>query len=208
MTQIKLAIIYYSATGANHQMAQWAAEGARGTGAEVRLLRLQETAPESAVSANPAWDKNLQATKDVQVAAIDDLEWADAIIFSVPTRYGNMPVQAKQFFDMTGGLWFQGKLANKVVSAMTSAMNVHGGQEATLLSLYTTFYHWGAIVAAPGYTDPAIFASGGNPYGASATADGEGNIQNAEQLQPAVTHQARRTVQVADWVKQGMTNQQ
>ncbi|HEY0046479.1 MAG TPA: NAD(P)H:quinone oxidoreductase [Flavobacterium sp.] len=208
MSQIKLAIIYYSATGANHQMAQWAAEGARGTGAEVRLLRLQETAPESAVSANPAWDKNLQATKDVQVAAIDDLEWADAIIFSVPTRYGNMPVQAKQFFDMTGGLWFQGKLANKVVSAMTSAMNVHGGQEATLLSLYTTFYHWGAIVAAPGYTDPAIFASGGNPYGASATADGEGNIQNAEQLQPAVMHQARRTVQVAGWVKQGMTNQQ
>jgi NAD(P)H dehydrogenase (quinone) len=208
MSQIKLAIIYYSATGANHQMAQWAAEGARGTGAEVRLLRLQETAPESAVSANPAWNKNLQATKDIQVAAIDDLEWADAIIFSVPTRYGNMPVQAKQFFDMTGGLWFQGKLANKVVSAMTSAMNAHGGQESTLLALYTSFYHWGAIVAAPGYTDPAIFASGGNPYGASATADGEGNILNAEQLQPSVMHQARRTVQVAGWVKQGMTNHQ
>ena len=78
MLQIKLAVIYYSATGANHQMAEWAAEGARDAGAEVRLLRLAETAPESAVAANPAWKKNLESTKDVQVATLDDLEWAAA----------------------------------------------------------------------------------------------------------------------------------
>ena len=53
------------------------------------------------------------------------------------------------FIDTTGGLWFHGKLANKVVSAIGSAQNPHGGQEATILSLYTTMYHWGAIVAAP-----------------------------------------------------------
>src|SRR3712207_7396575 len=45
------------------------------------------------------------------------LEWADAIIFSMPTRYGNIPAQMKQFLDSTGGIWFQGKLTNKVVSA-------------------------------------------------------------------------------------------
>ena len=58
-----------------------------------------------------------------------------------------MNVDSKRKLDTTGGLWFNGKLVNKVVSAMTSAQNPHGGQEQTILSLYTTMYHWGAIVA-------------------------------------------------------------
>lgn len=134
--------------------------------------------------------------------SLEDLEWADAIIFSIPTRFGNMPAQMKQFLDTTGGLWFQGKLANKVVSAMSSAQNAHGGQEQTILQLYTTMYHWGAIVAAPGYTDPVIFAAGGNPYGTSVTVDQDGNM--VEDVQNAVKHQAKRTVTVASWVKQGL----
>lgn len=72
-------------------------------------------------------------------------------------------------------MWAQGKLANKVVSAMSSASNSHGGQEATILSVYTTMYHWGAIVVAPGYTDQSAFTSGGNPYGTSVTIDQDGN---------------------------------
>ena len=125
--------------------------------------------------------------------------WADAIIFSVPTRFGNMPSQLKQFLGTTGGLWFNGKLVNKVVSAMTSAQNSHGGQEATILSLYTTMYHWGAIVAAPGYTDPVTFGAGGNPYGTSVTVGQDGKM--IEDVQAAVKHQAKRTVTVAEWVK-------
>lgn len=90
---------------------------------------------------------------------------------------------------------------NKVVSAMTSAQNPHGGQEATILSLYTTMYHWGAIVAAPGYTDPSLFTAGGNPYGTSVSVDQDGNMQ--EDVQQAIKYQAKRTVQLAQWVKQG-----
>ncbi|MBS3950789.1 MAG: NAD(P)H-dependent oxidoreductase [Peptococcaceae bacterium] len=82
-----------------------------------------------------------------------DIVQADAIIFCTPTRFGNVAAQMKQFLDTTGGIWFQGKTANKVVSAMTSAQNSHGGQEMTILSLYTTMYHWGAIVVAPGCCD-------------------------------------------------------
>ncbi|WP_178075378.1 NAD(P)H-dependent oxidoreductase, partial [Pseudomonas sp. 2822-17] len=84
---------------------------------------------------------------DVPEVTLDDLEWADAFIFSTPTRFGNIPGQVKQFLDTTGGLWFNGKLANKVVSAMSSASNAHGGQEATILALYNTMHHWGAIIA-------------------------------------------------------------
>lgn len=43
-----------------------------------------------------------------------------------------------------------GKLTNKVVRAMCSDANPHGGHEAAILSLYTTMHHWGAIVVAPG----------------------------------------------------------
>lgn len=199
--KIKLAVIYYSSTGTNYKLAQWAAEGAKETGAEVKILKVPELAPESAIESNPAWKKHVDVTKDVPEVSLDDLEWADAIIFSVPTRFGNMPAQMKQFLDSAGGLWFQGKLVNKVVSAMTSAQNSHGGQEATILSLYTTMYHWGAIVATPGYTDQSIFAAGGNPYGTSVSVDQDGNMQ--EDVQEAVKHQAKRTVTVAEWVKKG-----
>ncbi|WP_026560382.1 NAD(P)H:quinone oxidoreductase [Bacillus sp. J37] len=199
MSNVKLAVIYYSSSGTNYQLAQWAEAGAKEAGAEVKVLKVPETAPQSAIESNPAWKKHHEETKNVPEVTLDDLEWADAIIFSVPTRFGNMPAQMKAFLDTTGGLWFNGKLVNKVVSAMASAQNPHGGQEATILSLYTTMYHWGAIVAAPGYTDPVTFAAGGNPYGTSVTVDQDGNM--VEDVQAAVKHQAKRTVSVAEMVK-------
>jgi NAD(P)H dehydrogenase (quinone) len=162
-------------------------------------LKVPELAPKEAIESNPAWKAHVEETKDVPEVKLDDLEWADAIIFSAPSRFGTLPAQMKQFLDTTGGLWFNGKLANKVVSAMASASNSHGGQEQTILSLYTMMYHWGAIVAAPGYTDPSTFAAGGNPYGTSVTIDQEGNMK--EDVRDAVIHQAKRTVMVAESVK-------
>ena len=198
---IKLAVIYYSSTGTNYQMAQWAQEGAEELGAEARVVRVPENAPQAAIDGNPAWKAHAEATKDVPEVELADLEWADAIIFSVPTRFGNMASQMRQFLDTTGGLWFHGKLTNKVVSAMTSAQNPHGGQEATTLSLYTNMYHWGAIVVAPGYSDASIFKAGGNPYGTSVSVDQEGKM--VEDVKEAVIYQAKRTVTVAKWLKEG-----
>ncbi|QPC45836.1 NAD(P)H:quinone oxidoreductase [Mangrovibacillus cuniculi] len=203
MTNVKLAVIYYSSTGTNYQMAQWAEEAGKEAGAEVKLLRVAETAPMAAIEQNEGWKAHFEATKDiVPEAQLSDLEWADAIIFSVPTRFGAMPSQLKAFIDTTGGLWFQGKLANKAVSAMASASNAHGGHEATILSLYTTMMHWGAIIAAPGYTSDAIFAAGGNPYGTSVTQGQDGKM--IENVEPAVKHQAKRTVAVAAALKNNL----
>ncbi|SDJ42407.1 NAD(P)H:quinone oxidoreductase [Salimicrobium halophilum] len=197
----KLAIIYYSSTGTNYQMAKWAKDEAEKQGAEVKLVRAPELAPMEAIEQNPAWKEHFEATKDVvPEAKVDDLEWADAFIISAPTRFGNVPAQIKQFFDMAGGLWAQGKLVNKVASAMSSAQNPHGGQEATILNIYTTMYHWGAIVVSPGYSDDAIFAAGGNPYGTSVSVDGEGNMK--EDVEGAVRHQAKRTLEVATKLNQ------
>ncbi|WP_100398993.1 NAD(P)H:quinone oxidoreductase [Bacillus sp. FJAT-44742] len=201
MAKANVAVIYYSSTGTNYKLAQWAEEGAKEAGAEVKLFKVSEVAPKEAIESNQAWKDHYEATKDVPEASLEDLEWADAIIFSMPTRFGNVPSQLKQFLDSTGPLWANGKLVNKVVSGMSSAQNPHGGQEATIKALYTTMMHWGAIIAAPGYSDPVTFAAGGNPYGTSVTVDQNGEMK--EDVKDAVKHQAKRTATVAEWVKQG-----
>lgn len=201
MEKVKLAVVYYSMTGSNYQLAKWAEEAAKEAGAEVRVLKVQELAPEAAINSNPIWKAHVEATKDVPVASSADLEWADAVIISSPTRFGNVSSQMKQFMDLQGGLWAQGKLTNKVVSAMSSAQNSHGGQEATIHAIYTSMMHWGAIIVPPGYTDNSIFRAGGNPYGTSVTINGEGKM--VEDAKDAVRHQAKRTIEVASWVKKG-----
>lgn len=201
MSNVNLAVIYYSMGGTNYQLAQWAAEGGKEAGAEVRLLKVRELAPQSVIEQSPIWKAHLEATKNIVEAVPDDLEWADAIIFSTPTRFGVMASQMKQFIDLAGGLWAQGKTVNKAVSAMSSAQNPHGGQEATILSIYAAMCHWGAIIAAPGFTDPVVFGAGGNPYGTTVTVDQNGKM--IEDVRAAVKHQAKRTVSVAKWVKMG-----
>lgn len=202
MSDVKLAIIYYSSTGTNYQMAQWAADAGRAAGAEVRVRKVQELAPPEAIAQNAAWQAHVEATKDVPVATPDDIVWADAIVFSTPTRYGNIAAQMKQFLDTTGGIWAQGQTVNKAVTAMASASNAHGGQEATVICLYQTMYHWGAIIVPPGYTDPSVMTAGGNPYGTSVTVGEDGKMQ--ENVRGAVQHQTRRVLEVARWIKAGM----
>lgn len=194
LVNTKLTIIYYSSTGTNYQLSRWAEDAAVDLGAEVRLRKVHELAPDVAIDSNPDWRKHVEETKDVKEVTSDDIEWAHALIFSVPTRFGVMAAQMKQFIDTQGGLWANGKTVNKVVSAMSSAQNPHGGQEATILSLYTVMMHWGAIIVPPGYADESIFKGGGNPYGVSVTASDDGMVEDVE---AAVKFQAKRTVEIA-----------
>ena len=195
MATVRLAIVYYSTYGTNHRMAEIAAEAARAAGAEVRLRKAPETAPEGVVNGQDAWRAQAERSAHVPDATLADLEWANAYLLSAPTRYGAAASQMRAFLDQTGPLWGTGKLANKAASAMSSAQNPHGGQETTVQSLNNTFAHWGAIIVPPGYTDPVTFQSGGNPYGVTVTATGDGVIPDA--VQDAIRHQARRLVEFA-----------
>jgi NAD(P)H dehydrogenase (quinone) len=186
----RIAVIYYSATGTVHKLAQALAEGAADEGAEVRLRRVAELAPREAIESNPQWREHLDTVaSQVPEATLADLEWADGMAFGTPTRYGAPAAQLKQFLDSTGPLWSEGKLADKPVTAFTSASQLHGGQEATILPLSNVFYHWGTIMVPPGYTDDVIFAAGGNPYGTSVTASEEGPAKEAIE---AARYQGRR----------------
>ena len=183
----KVLVLYYSSYGHLETMADAVAEGARSAGAEVAVKRVPELVPDEVAKAS-----HFKLDQKAPVATVAELEDYDAIIVGSPTRFGRVAAQMANFWDQTGGVWFQGKLANKAVSAMTSAQNPHGGQEATILGLYTTFMHWGAVIVTPGYTEQAFFDAGGNPYGTSVT---QGKFDEAKQK--AVAAQAQRLVRFA-----------
>ncbi len=166
----KIAVIYYSATGVVRRLATEITAGAEAAGAEVRVRKVRELAPEEAITGNAAWVANRDATADVPEATAEDVLWADAVIFGSPTRYGNVSSQLKQFIDTLGPQWGAGLLADKVYSGFTASSTTHGGQESTLLALYNTIHHFGGFIVTPGYTDPLKFADG-NPYGTSAYGD-------------------------------------
>jgi NAD(P)H dehydrogenase (quinone) len=194
MATVRLAIVYYSTYGTNHQMAEVAADAARAAGAEVRLLKARETVDQGIINGQDAWRAQAERSAQVPEASLADLEWANAYLFSAPTRYGAVASQFRSFLDQTGPLWGTGKLANKAASAMSSAQNAHGGQETTVQSLNNTFCHWGCILVPPGYTDPVTFQSGGNPYGVTVTANGQ---PLPDTITDAIRHQARRLVEFA-----------
>lgn len=190
----KVAIIYYSATGTTYELAKAVQAGAEEAGAETKLLKVKELAPEEAIKSNQGWADHFEATQHVAEAQTSDLEWADAIIFGTPTRYGLPTAQLKQFIDTTGGLWAQGKLANKIASSFASAATLHGGHETTINNLNTTFYHWGAIIVSPGYVDPIQFQMG-NPYGVSFTSN-NGTLDPDETALNAARFQGRRVAEI------------
>lgn len=194
MSDVRLTIVYYSTYGTNYAMAQVAAEAAREAGAEVRLRKVRETVPQSVIDAQEGWKAAQAQQSGVPEATTEDMEWANAYFLSAPTRFGGAASQMRAFIDTLGGAWQKGALANKAFTAMTSAQNPHGGQETTLQTLYITAMHWSAVLVPPGYTSPAVFASGGNPYGVSVTATGEGLTD--EDI-AAIQHQAKRVVEVA-----------
>ena len=191
MASPKILVLFYSTYGTNHAMAMEAAEAARAAGADVKVVRAKETVPDDVVAGQDPWKAQLDKMQDIPEATPEDMVWADGYFLSAPTRYGVPASQMRAFIDTLGPVWQEGKLANKTFTATTSAQNVHGGQETTLWSLYVTAMHWGAILVPPGYTDPVLFESGGNPYGYSAEA---GDL--SEIGKKAIAHQAKRLVEM------------
>jgi NAD(P)H dehydrogenase (quinone) len=199
----KVLIVFYSRTGNIARLAEAIAEGAREVGAEVRLTRVDDLAPEEVINGVPAWQQARETQKaNYPEAQIADLEWADAIVFGSPTRYGNMAAELKLFIDKTGPLWAAGKLVNKVGSAFTSTATIHGGNESTLLTMLNPMIHLGMIIVTPGYADPSVF-SAGTPYGASAVVGGNADQPPTEADRAVAKFQGRRVAQVTQWILSG-----
>jgi NAD(P)H dehydrogenase (quinone) len=191
-----ILVAFYSRTGTVESLAKAVAEGAQESGATVRLRRARELVPAEVMAMAPGWAEGAARMNALYEAPTPaDAEWAHAIVFGTPTRFGIVSSELKAFMDSLGGLWAQGKLAHKVGSAFSATSSLHGGNEATILSLYAPMAHFGMIIVPLGYADPAMF-NAGTPYGATAATGREHRAVTDDEKH--VAHwQGRRVAQVA-----------
>ncbi|CAN5665317.1 NAD(P)H:quinone oxidoreductase [soil metagenome] len=179
-------VVYYSTYGHTWKMAQSVEEGAKSVdGTEVRLRRIPELEEaRKALSAQDFYVQVQEQMKDIPEVTHDDLRWADGIAWGIPTRYGNMPAQVKQFIDTTGALWQNGELEDKATGIFTSTATIHGGQESTILTSLVPLLHLGMIIVGTPYgQNPQIMTTegiGGSPYGPGTLAGGDGSRQPVE----------------------------
>jgi NAD(P)H dehydrogenase (quinone) len=162
MTEI--LVLYYSRHGSVARMARQIARGIDGvSGAQARLRTVPAVSAETEkVAADVPADGPPYATHR-------DLRECDGLLLGSPTRFGNVAAPLKYFLDSTSALWLSGDLAGKPAAVFTSTGTLHGGQEATLLTMMLPLLHHGMLLVGLPYTEPALSAtaSGGTPYGAS-----------------------------------------
>ncbi len=191
----KILVLYYSMYGHVERLAQAVAEGARGPGAEVAIKRVPELVPREVLEQSGA-----KIDQAAPIASPQELDQYDAIILGCPTRYGRMAAQMCQFWDQTGGLWAQGKLIGKVGSAFSSTASQHGGQETTLMSVYTMLFHHGMVLVGLPYSATGLVrldeVTGGTPYGATTIAGGKGERQPSQNELDLARFQGRHVAEI------------
>ena len=192
----KILVLYYSSYGHIETMAQAVAEGARSAGADVAIKRVPELVPEAQAKAS-----HFKLDQAAPIATVDELANYDAIILGVPTRFGNMAAQMKNFLDQTGGLWFTGKLVGKVGSVFASTATQHGGQESTILSTHTVLLHHGMVIVGLPYAwqgqTKIDEITGGSPYGATTIAGGDGSRQPSANELEGARFQGKHVAEIA-----------
>lgn len=201
----KVQIIFYSTYGHVFTLAQAIAEGVKEVpGAEPELLQVAETLSSEILQKMGATEAK-KAFAHIPIADPKRLGEADGIILGTPTRYGSATAQMRAFLDATGGLWVSGGLIGKVGSAFTSTGSQHGGQETTLLTLSTFFFHQGMVIAGVPYSAKELVnmdeISGGTPYGASTIAGPRGERQVTANELAIARAQGRHVATIASKLK-------
>lgn len=153
-----ILVLYYSRTGGTARMAREIARGieAEGGSARIRTVPSLSAAAESAQEGPP-------------FATLDDLRDCAGLVLGSPTRFGNMAAPLKHFLDGATALWLDGSLSGRPAAVFTSTGALHGGQEATLLSMMLPLLHLGMVIVGVDPTDAALnrTRAGGTPYGPS-----------------------------------------
>ena len=178
MTEI--LILYYSRNGSVAEMAKLVARGVESvSGVQARIRSVPPVSTVCEATESPIPDKG------APYVSHDDLKECAAIALGSPARFGNMAAPLKYFLETTGSLWLSGTLVDKPAAVFTSSSSMHGGQEATLLSMMVPLLHHGAVIVGLPYTDADLLQTtgGGTPYGPShvAGANNDLPITDAEQ---------------------------
>jgi NAD(P)H dehydrogenase (quinone) len=157
-------VLYYSASGSVRTLAQALARGVESVpGMRARVRTVPKVAPvvEHAAPAVPPDGAPYVEPRDLEECA--------GVALGSPTRFGNMAAPLKYFLDGLGGEWARGTLVGKPAAVFTSTATMHGGQEATLLSMMLPLLHHGMVIVGLPYSEPDLNStkSGGTPYGAT-----------------------------------------
>ena len=160
----QVLVLYYSRSGATAEMARLIARGAEGvTGVESILRTVSEVSETCEATSNKVPDVG------APYVSLDELKRCDALALGSPTRFGNMAAPLKFFLEKTSGQWLSGSLVGKPAGVFTSTSSLHGGQEATLLSMMIPLLHHGMLISGLPYTESELLTTttGGTPYGPS-----------------------------------------
>jgi NAD(P)H dehydrogenase (quinone) len=188
-----LLILYYSVGGSVRRMADLVAEGIeRVPGAAARV----RTVPRVSTGIGAA-----KAVPDsgAPYCELGDLEECAGLALGSPTRFGNMAAPLKHFLDETALLWQRGALAGKPACVFTSTPPLHGGLEATLLSMMLPLLHHGMLIVGLPYTQPELNTTraGGTPYGPSHFGGSANELPITDDEKKLCIAQGRRLAEVA-----------
>jgi len=184
----EILVLYYSAGGSVKRMAELIAEGVeRVPGAQARIRTVA------------AVNQSAPAQDGPPYCELRDLEACAGLALGSPTRFGNMAAPMKVFLDGTGPLWMKGALIGKPACVFTSTASLHGGQEATLLSMMLPLLHHGMLIAGIPYSNAELNStrSGGTPYGASHFAGIADDLPVTDAERALCVAQGRRLAEVA-----------
>ncbi|MGH0037748.1 MAG: flavodoxin domain-containing protein [Myxococcota bacterium] len=174
---MRMSIVYASQTGRTGRMAEAAAEGARGEGADVALVEADGAEPEALVE-------------------------ADAVLLGSGVHMAGMEPAMSAFLARTAPLWLAGRLEGKVGGAFVSAgAGGRGGGELVLLSLLAALAEHGLLIV-PMHNRLEGFSGGGCHWGPLAwTAPREGRAGPTEvHLTAARSHAAHVARTATRWL--------
>lgn len=175
---LTILVLYYSRHGATRKLAELIAQGVdsvAGCEARLRTVPAVSTVAEATEPAIPA--------HGAPYVEFGDLEECAGLALGSPTRFGNMASAMKYFWDGTTTQWLSGALEGKPACVFTSTGSLHGGQEATLLSMMLPLMHHGMLLLGLPYTLPGLMttSSGGSPYGATHWSGANGTQQISDE---------------------------
>jgi NAD(P)H dehydrogenase (quinone) len=190
----EILVLYYSRGGSVARLARQIARGiGEVDGVDARLRTVPPVAPVTREAAPP------EPEDGAPYVETRDLAECAGLILGSPTRFGNMAAPMKHFIDTLGAEWASGTLVGKPAAVFTSTASLHGGQEATLLTMLVPLLHHGCVIAGIPFTEPqlSITRSGGTPYGASHVAGTKNDPQLTEEEAALARALGRRIAQLA-----------
>lgn len=189
-----ILVLYYSRHGATRRLAELIGQGIDSVpGCEARLRTVPAVSSVAEATASGVPDQGAPYVE------LDDLRECAALALGSPTRFGNMASAMKYFWDGTSAEWVSGSLAGKPACVFTSTGSLHGGQEATLLTMMIPLLHHGMMVMGLPYTNPELMttSSGGSPYGATHWAGLDGKRALTDDEKKLAVAQGKRLAETA-----------